>query len=129
MSDGGPENKGNVLQWITNIKAPPCVKKITAKTDVFPHSNSMIEGSFHLFKHDFLKGELLYDGEKCDKKLNEFMAHCLNRYFGELHGLTPQQVLDGETPNKHKFKDQIAKAKKERIEANKTFSACATTSC
>jgi hypothetical protein len=79
-------------------------------------------GGFHLFKHDFLKGKLLYDAKACDKKLNQFMDHYLNRYFGELHGLTPQQVLNGEIPNKHKFTPQIQQAKKDRLAANKAFS-------
>ncbi len=129
VSDGGSENKGEVLQWVDSIKAPPCVKKITAKTDVFPQSNSMIEGSFHLFKHNFLKGELLYDADTCDKKLNEFTEHCLHRYFGELHGLTPQQILDGEMPDKHKFKLQIQNAKTERLQTNKTFNGCTLPNC
>lgn len=41
LSDGGPENKGELLLWIDQIKAPPIVSKITAKTGDFPYSNSM----------------------------------------------------------------------------------------
>jgi hypothetical protein len=129
VSDGGSENKGSVLSWIASIKAPPCVQKITAKSDVFPYSNSMIEGSFHLFKHDFLNGETITTALQCDKKINEFINHCLHRYFGELYGTTPAQILDGAIPDKHKFKKQIEQAKKDRIIANKLFNGCTMSSC
>lgn len=129
ITDGGSENQGEVNQWVGELVAPPCVKKITAKTSFFPFSNAMVEGSFHLFKHDFLKGKNPYDDKACDKFLEAFMNHSGNRYFGELYGLTPNQVLAGEIPNKHLFKPQIEQAKLNRIEQNKTYNGCSLPFC
>jgi DNA-binding transcriptional regulator GbsR (MarR family) len=36
LSDGGSENKGELLTWINNIQAPPMVTKITAQTQRLP---------------------------------------------------------------------------------------------
>jgi hypothetical protein len=121
ISDGGSENNGEVIQWVESIKAPPCVKKITAKTVDFHHSNSMIEGLFHLFKNDFLNKEILANKIVLTKKLDEFFDHCLNRYFSELQGLTPQEILNGETIDKQRFSKQIKQAQQNRREANKAY--------
>jgi hypothetical protein len=124
VSDGGSENKGDVLAWTTSIKAPPCVHKIIAHTDVFPFSNNMIESSFHLFKNDFLKREPVLHEKHLVKKVEEFFEHCQHRYFGEHYGITPQQILNGEQPDKHKFKTQLQAAAIKRREDNKNFRAC-----
>lgn len=124
VSDGGPENKKEVNTWVANIKAPPCVKKLTHKTEAFSGSNSMIEDGFHLLKHDYLKGEMPYDEKDCDKKLALFYDFIGNRYFGELHGETPYKVLAGAIPDKHRFKDKIKIAQKERVITNKAFEGC-----
>ncbi len=129
ISDGGSENKGEVTVWMDSIKAPPCVKKITAKSDVYPFANNMIEGTFNLLKNDFLKGEMVYNKKQLIKKLNEFIEHSLHRYFGELYGLTPLQVLNGALPDKQKFKTQITQAAKLRLIANKRFNGCTTLNC
>jgi hypothetical protein len=121
ISDGGSENKGEVINWIGNIKAPPFVKKIIAGTLEFKQSNSMIEGLFHLFKHDFLNGELIINKQHLEKKLDIFFDHTLNRYFTELYGLTPQQILDAEIIDRHRFKNQIKQAKENRKAINKAF--------
>jgi hypothetical protein len=124
VSDGGSENKGEVLSWIATIEAPPCVHKITAHTDVFPHSNNMIESSFHLFKNEFLKREPIHHEKHLEKKVNDFFEHCQHRYFGEHYGITPQQILNGQQPDKNKFTAQIKKAAIGRRKANKNFTGC-----
>jgi hypothetical protein len=78
VSDGGPENKGEVLTWVGSLIAPPCVKKITARTEQFTGSNSMVEGSFHVFKHDWLKGKTVYDEHELDKQIALFTDHIGN---------------------------------------------------
>lgn len=129
ISDGGAENKGDVLTWMGNIKAPPCVNKITAKSEVFPHANNMIEGTFNLFKHDFLKGQTITDLKHLTQKANEFITHCHNRYFGELYGITPIQILNGAVPDKDLFKTQIQQAAITRRQENKNFNNCTMPNC
>ncbi len=129
ITDGGSENKGEVTVWVDKIKAPPCVKKITAKSEAYPFANNMIESAFNLLKNDFLKGEMVNDRKHLIKKMEGFMEHCQNRYFGELYGVTPLQVLNGTLPNKNQFKLQIAQAAKLRLIANKQFSGCTMPNC
>jgi putative transposase len=129
VSDGGSENKGAVLNWIGTIKAPPCVHKVIAHTDVFPFSNNMIESSFHLFKNDFLKRETITNEKNLIKKMDEFINHCHNRYFGEHYGITPQQILNGQQPDKNKFKTAIQQAAIQRRETNKNFKGCTMPAC
>jgi hypothetical protein len=129
VSDGGSENKGVLLNWIGSIKAPPCVHKVTAYLEPYGHSNNMIESSFHLFKNDFLKREPITDEKHLIKKMDAFIEHCLNRYFGEHYGITPQQILEGGQPDKHKFKEQIQNAAKNRKITNKKFKGCTMPIC
>jgi hypothetical protein len=129
VSDGGAENKGEVLAWTATIKAPPQVHKITARTDVFPFSNNMIESSFHLFKNDFLKREPITGEKHLAKKMDEFIHHCHHRYFGEHYGITPAQILNGQQPDKNKFTAQIKQAAIKRREANKKFKCSSVPAC
>jgi hypothetical protein len=124
VSDGGPENKGEVTNWIGSLKASPCVHKVTAYIEPYGHSNNMVEGSFHLFKNDFLKGETITHEKHLIKRADAFLHHCLHRYFGEHYGVTPQQILDGQQPDKQKFKPPIKQAQINRRLANKNFTAC-----
>ncbi len=88
----------------------------------------MIEGSFHLFKHDFLKGQPITDKQQLSQKVEAFITHCRNRYFGELYGLTPLQILKAAIPDKNHFKEQIQQAAMKRRIDNKQFS-CILNQC
>jgi hypothetical protein len=46
------------------------------------------------------------------------------RYFGEHFGLTAMEVLQGEKPNKYRFRDAIEQARQERLEKNRAFKGC-----
>lgn len=129
VSDGGSENKGDVISWTSSIKAPPSVHKIIAHTDVFPFSNNMIESSFHLFKNEFLNRELITNEKHLTKKVEEFIQHCQHRYFGEHYGITPAQILNGQQPDKNKFTSKIKAATLKRREANKNFRCSSVPSC
>ena len=89
----------------------------------------MIERVFHLFKNDFLKRELISNEKHLIKKMDEFITHCHQRYFGEHFGITPQQILNGEKPNKNKFTAQIQIAQLQRRVTNKNFNGCTMPSC
>lgn len=130
LSDGGPENKGELLTWIEQINAPPEVRKITASTKEFPFSNSMSEITHSIYKSEFMQGKFSIDIQSHLKDLERFM-HYYNyeRYPTRLYGLTVLEVLNGELPDKHRFKEQIAHAQKERIEANRAFNRCSHALC
>ena len=53
-----------------------------------------------------------------DDLINE---HC-NRPLNVLHGLTPLEVLHGKIPDKHLFRNEIAKSRLLRLEANRKTS-------
>jgi len=54
LSDGGPENKGLVLEWVNQLVAPPVVKKVTAQTPEFEYSNSMSESTHSTYNTNYL---------------------------------------------------------------------------
>lgn len=125
LSDGGSENKGDLLHWINQIKAPPTVKKLTARTDEFPYSNSMAESTHSIYKTEFLKGKHSIDKKQHLKDLETFFSYYNEeRYPFEFYGLTPKEVLNGEKPDKSKFKKQIKQAQKKRLEENRKFNEC-----
>lgn len=128
-NDGQQVGRPAPVGWIGSIKAPPCVHKLTAYIEPYGCSNNMIESSFHLFKNDFLKREHITNEKQLSKKMDEFIAHCHNRYFGEHYGITPAQILNGEQPDKHKFTAQIKQAAIDRRNANKNFKGCSVPAC
>lgn len=125
LSDGGSENKGQLLTWIKNIKAPPSVSKITARTEEFPFSNSMAESTHSIYKTEFMRKELSKTTHEHLINLARFFDYYNNeRYPTELYGLSPSEVLKGKTPNKHHYKERILQARKDRILVNQNFNKC-----
>jgi len=125
LSDGGPENKGQFISWIKHIKAPPVVNKITARTDEFPFSNSMSESTHSILKTEFLKKQVSKNETEHLKNLNKFVLYYNNERFpGELLGLKPLEVVDGKTPDKNYFKENIQQSRKNRIAINQNFNDC-----
>jgi transposase InsO family protein len=125
LSDGGSENKGSLIEWINQISAPPVVRKLTAKTDEFPFSNSMAESTHSIYKSEFLQKKLSLNIEQHFEHLDQFMEyHDHQRYPFEHFGLTPYEVLGGEIPNKFQFREQIGNRQKERLEENRSFNGC-----
>jgi transposase InsO family protein len=125
LSDGGSENKGALLDWINQIEAPPVVKKLTARTEGFPYSNSMAESTHSIYKSEFLQGKHSIDKEDHLKNITLFFNYYNNNRFPfEFYGLTPMEVLKGEKPDKTKYREQIKNAQKERLEENRKFNCC-----
>jgi len=120
LSDGGPENKGELLTWVATIKAPPCVKKITAKTDEFPYSNSMSERTHSIYKTEFMKGKISQNISQHEKSLQDFMQeYNYERFPVRLLGYSPMEVLNGKTPSRNLFKSAKEEARITRIEVNR----------
>ncbi|MBL4708051.1 MAG: hypothetical protein JKY48_06390 [Flavobacteriales bacterium] len=125
LSDGGSENKGFLLDWIDRIQSPPIVRKITAQTDDFSFSNSMSESTHAIYKTEFLRKKISPNKLEHHKSLDRFVIYFNDeRYPVDHFGYTPMEVLNGKTPDKYQFKEQIALARKERIKANQSFDGC-----
>lgn len=125
LSDGGSENKGELISWVNHIIAPPVVSKITARTDEFPYPNNMSESTHSIYKSEFLNG-LVSKNEKYHLlSLGRFMTYYNEeRYFTEHTGRRPIDILNGKMPDKYLFKEQIEQARKDRIETNRQFNTC-----
>lgn len=52
-----------------------------------------------------------------------------HRYPTDLFRLTPFEVVNGKIPDKNHFKEQIQKARKERVIINQQFNDCNSTLC
>lgn len=125
LSDGGPENKGSLIEWINQIESPPVVSKLTAQTEQFHFSNSMSESLHRLFKTYFLRKKIDSDRESHLQSLEDFMDYMLNKhYLSRNYGLTTAEVLQGNLPDKSLFQQQIKLAKIKRIEINRQFNQC-----
>jgi hypothetical protein len=125
LSDGGSENKGSLLEWINQLEAPPLVKKLTAKTDEFPFSNSMSESTHSIYKSEFMKGKFSYNQEQHLQDIERFINyHNHERYPCRHYGLTVTEVLNGQLSNPKRFTLQIKEAKPLRIEENRKFNNC-----
>lgn len=125
LSDGGSENKGEFIEWVGRIKAPPVVRKLTAKTDECHFSNNMSESTHSIYKSEFLRGRFSLNTKRHLRDLEIFVSYYNeNRFPFEFYGLTPYEVLNGQKPNKGKFREEIQHAQKKRIEVNRKFNAC-----
>lgn len=125
LSDGGPENKGSLLEWINQIEAPPVVRKLTARTNDFPHSNSMAESTHSIYKSEFLRGKHSMDNEQHLIHIEEFFRYYNHsRFPSDFYGLTPIEVLNGERPDKTKFRERIKQGWKERVKENRAYNEC-----
>lgn len=99
VSDGGSENKGEVIDWINNLECDN-ITKLTAKTEGFRFTNNEIESNFNIFKNEFLASTEIIDKHHARKLLADFQLYNYHeRYPLSLFGLTPQEVFDGGTPD------------------------------
>lgn len=125
LSDGGSENKGEVLSWVKDIHAPPIVKKITAMTDQFPFSNAMSEITHSIYKSEFMGGTYSQDQASHIISLNTFMEYYNHhRYPCRLYGKTPLEIINGDDIDKSMFSETLKNAKTNRLEVNRNFNQC-----
>jgi transposase InsO family protein len=125
LSDGGPENKGELLSWINTIQAPLVVTKITAQTKYFPFSNSMSESTHSIYKTEFLHGKYSLNEKTHLKDIERFVEYYNHyRYPTNLFGLTPLEVVNGKIPDKNHFKEKIQEARKNRVVVNQQLNVC-----
>jgi hypothetical protein len=122
VSDKGTENNGEVLAWIKTVKTS--VLKKTTGVDNFLFSNNSIESVFNTFKNKFVS-HVFQTKEDVHQSFNDFVYYynCV-RYPGDLYGLHPIQVLNGEPINKTKFTTAILNDKQLRYQINTAFNNC-----
>ena len=125
LTDGGPENKGKVNEWVEAITAPPIVNKITARTPEFKQSNSMSESTHSIYKTEFMRKLLSINIRAHHKHLALFVEfYNYHRYSTTSYGLAPMEIVNGKIPDKHYFKDRIKQAQIDRIAINQSFNDC-----
>lgn len=125
LSDGGSENKGEVLSWVKHLNAPPIVKKITAMTDDFPFSNAMSEITHSIYKSEFMRGKHSEDKASHLISLDAFIDYYNHhRYPCRLYGKTPMEIINGQDIDKTLFSEILIQAKTDRLEVNKNFNEC-----
>lgn len=125
LSDGGSENKGEVLTWVKNIKTPPVVKKITALTDEFPFSNAMSESTHRIYKSEFMCGRISKNQIAHIESLYSFVEYYnYSRFPCRLYGKTPMEIVLGQSIDKFLFTETLQQAKANRVIANRNFNQC-----
>lgn len=112
--DDGSENKAEVDTFIESIG----INKVVAQKEIL-FSNSMIEAVNKRIKYDFLFPAKLQNFEQTLKQLKKAVMEYNDKPYHPLLGLTPNEVFNGELPDKAMFKYEITAAKRQRIRENK----------
>ena len=122
VSDGGSENKGELLVWIAQQLVPE-VHKLTAGIEV--RSNSMSESIHHTLKNEYRhKFGVPLDEADLIERLSKFVHYMNHEKLPIAHyGLTCWEVLHGAKPDQKRFAAQMANAREVRIEENRSI-AC-----
>jgi len=85
----------------------------------------MSESTHSIYKTEFMKTKFSLNIKQHLNDLDTFLIYYNDlRYPCEHYGLNPIEVLQGETPYKFRFREQIKNARTERIEVNKAFNQC-----
>ncbi|EKR93808.1 hypothetical protein LEP1GSC163_2537 [Leptospira santarosai str. CBC379] len=116
LCDDGSENQGAVDVF---LRRPGLfIQKLIAQVDI-SFSNSMIEAVNKIMKYQFLFPKNLSSIQEVIQTLETAVPLYNSRPSGVLFGFSPEQVLNGEIPNKHRFVEQIKEAAALRPNTNK----------
>lgn len=116
ITDDGAENKGELTKWLAS--SAMLWKKIIAQVDI-AQSNSVLEAANKILKYRYLFPKPIMDTSELTKTLELAIESYNNMPSGQLHGLTPNEVLNGAIPDQHFFKSKIRQAKQDRIATNR----------
>ncbi|OOV42849.1 transposase [Leptospira kirschneri serovar Pomona] len=116
LCDDGSENQGEVNGFLG--KPNLFIKKLIAQVNI-SYSNSMIEAVNKKMKYEFLFPKNLVSFEEVIDTLKAAVPQYNSRPSGVLFGFSPEQVLNGDIPNKHRFAEQIKEASIKRPTINK----------
>lgn len=110
--------KFRLLLWFVNLLPKQMSFHFRVVCQKVPHST---------YKSEFLQKKHSLNADQHFQHLDEFMDYCNHqRYPYEHYGLTPHEVLDGKTPCKFRYREQIKNSQKERLEENRVFNGCPT---
>lgn len=96
------------------------IEKLVAQKDII-FSNSMIEAVNKRIKYDFLYTKELIDFPSTNSYLTIAIPQYNDKPHHSLHGYTPWEVLKGSIPYKYRFRENILKAKANRVRENQIF--------
>lgn len=117
LCDDGSENSGEVDVFLNG--SGRLIKKLIAQVDIH-FSNSMVEAVNKIMKYRFLFPKNLVSFQDVIHTLKTAVPEYNSRPSGVLFGYSPNQVLDGAIPDKHRFGENIKEAASKRPELNKT---------
>lgn len=120
ITDDGAENKGKLDTWLN--KPGMLWRKLIAQLDII-QSNSMVEAVNKIIKYRFLYTQPIPNTEALIAIVKRAIDSYNSRPNAQLYGYTPNEVLAGARPDRYRFRDQMAKAQKQRIDTNKS-TAC-----
>ena len=120
VADGGPENHGEVSKFVSNSEN---LKQLFAQKDII-QSNSMVESVNKHIKYYYLFKKELKDLHETIKYLSTSVPDYNNKPHGRLYGLTPIEVLNGTTPVKDNYQQDMIEARKNRLEQNRLIECC-----
>jgi putative transposase len=115
ITDDGSENKGAVLDFL--LREDVDIEKLIAQIDI-RSSNSMIEAANKRLKYDFLFRRKPPDFTSLVDSLPQIRQEFNDKPLNALSGLTPNEALNGERPDKTKIQSLISQARQERIVLN-----------
>jgi putative transposase len=122
ISDDGSENYGPVKGFIESSKYPS-IQHLIAQKDI-DFSNSMIEAANKQLKYRFLYHHHISDYDALVKYVEQSVNDYNNRPHHVLHGLTPNEVLQGQPPDPHNYTSLIQQSKANRLIENKKIKCC-----
>jgi putative transposase len=122
ISDDGSENYGPVKSFISSSQSPS-IQHLIAQRDI-EFSNSMIEAANKHLKYRFLYHHHIPDHDALIKYVEQSIIDYNNRPHHVLHGLTPDEVLNGQIPSPHTYAMQILQYKAKRLLENKKIKCC-----
>jgi len=122
LTDDGPENYGDVKQWIKASNNPK-ISHVIAQADIH-FSNSMIEAANKQLKYRFLYHQKINDYFKLGEYVEKAVLDFNNRPHAVLNGLTPIEVLQGKRYNKEMQNNLLNIANQTRIFENQKMKCC-----
>lgn len=118
ITDGGVENKGALDEMLA--RPGMLWKRLTAQIDII-QSNCMIEAANKILKYRYLYPKLIISTSELRMELQKAIVDYNAMPNGQLHGLTPYEVLSGLIPTPGCYIEQIDQAVKIRKLANRMF--------